>query len=576
MTRPTLLTTLTLLTGLLPLACGDDAPPDAADGSTSADGSSTGVASADDTSSSPDPTGSSAGDLMGDDTVGADSTSSTGDGDSTGEPPPSFDGLRACLEQMVDGPALSGAAASVVLDDEIVWAAGFGVRHPDDGGVVDEHTRFRVASVTKMMTAIAALSQVDDGTLELSTPMGELLPPYGDPTHPEWTASLTSAQLLSHQGGLLDYITLDGPTDDGALADAVLGPLFAEVPFLVQPGAMWNYSNANYSVAGLAVEQAAALPYRQVVEQRVFEPLGMARSTFDGDAVDLDGNYAWGVSGPERYGATDYDNGWARPAGFAWSSAEDLGRLARFLARGDEAVLTASSHTRLMTPEVDTELFLDRMHYGLGLFHADFIPTAAGFIELPNIDHGGNLPGYTSLVHVVPELDFAVAMTGNGDALDFYPCVVAALEDLPGVDVPAPIVPETEAELTVLEDYVGDYTDPVMAVGDFSLGLGPAGLQVSFPELDALALPYEHDLTLYARDNFLLDIVGYQIQLTGIRGDDGALEYVRTRLFVGHPAGDEPLPPRRLDGARTHRLLERAREERSPRLSAIVAATRAR
>lgn len=571
------LTTLTLASSVLLGGC---VPPDSspeADAETSE--GTTESPPAVTSGATPEPEGTTTDNLAPDGSGTSDPSDSSDSSDgssSTGTEPPSFEGLHACMEQLVDGPELSAAAASVVQGDQIVWSAGFGVRHPDMGGTVDEHTRFRVASVTKMMTAMAALALVDDGSFDLDAPMSGLLPPFGDPNHPEWIAGMTTRQLLSHQAGLLDYLTLDGPRDDDALANAVLGPLFTQVPFLVEPGVMWNYSNANYSVAGMAVEQAAGMPYRAVVQQRVFDPLGMDRSTFDVDAVEADGNYAWGVYGQDLFGASDYDNGWGRPAGFAWSTAEDLGQLARLVLQGDEAVLSEASHQQLLTPEVDAQLFLDRMHYGLGLFHADFIPTSGGLLEIDNIDHGGNLPGYTSLVHTIPELDLAVALVANGDTLDLYPCVAAVLGDLPDVEL-VPVIPDTQAELTVLDDYVGDYADPALVVGDFSIASTPGGLEVSFPELDALSIPYEPALDLYARDNFILTIQGFSLQLTGIRGDDGSLHYVRTRAFVGHPApAMMPAEPRRLDPQRTRAELQRMRWEQPSRLAAMVSAVRPR
>jgi len=580
-TNPSRLATmLALATALVPVACADDPSSPATSTDTSESGETTLAPEPAETSGTStsdtealDTSGSSSGTSDASGTTG-ESTGEPAETGSTGEmPPPAFEGLQACMEQLVAGSEPSGAAASVVLGDALVWAGGFGVRHPEEGGTVDEHTRFRVASVTKMMTAMAALSLVDDGSLDLDAPMGELLPPFGDPSHPEWTASLTSRQLLSHQGGFYDYLTLDGPREDEALAEAVLGQIFTNVPFLVEPGAMWNYSNPNYSVAGLAVEQAAGVPYRAVVEQRVFAPLGMTRSTFDVDVVEADGNYAVGIVGEQRFGATDYDNAWGRPAGYAWASAEDLGRLARLLLRGDEAVLSAAAHQQLVTPELDTRLFLDRVHYGLGLFHYDFIPTDAGFLEIDNFDHGGNLPGYTTLVHVVPELDVAMAIVGNGDVLDLYPCVVAALGDLPGFEL-QPVVPDTEAELTVLEDYVGSYADPAFVVGDFSIALEGDALQVSFPVLDQFDIPYAPTLQLVSRDNFVVEIQGIPFPLTGLYGEGGALQYVRTRLFVGERAS--VVRPQRIDPARTLDALQRLRWDEPTRTRAIAAATRAR
>jgi CubicO group peptidase (beta-lactamase class C family) len=467
--------------------------------------------------------------------TGAWELESSSGGDLDALPPDVTRALDACMTALVDSPSLSGAAAALVHRGDPVWMNGYGVQHPRRDDEVDVDTRFRVGSVTKVMTAATAMTLVAEGELELDTPFADALPPFGDRAHPEYTAALTLRQLLSQQGGLTDYLTIDGPRDDGALADAVLGDLFADVPFLVEPGAFYNYSNANYSLAGLLVERAAGVPYREAVEERLFAPLRMARSTFDVDAVAADGNYAHGVVEGGTFDAQAYDNGWGRPAGFAWSSARDLAALVAFLQRGDPDVMSARAHAELLAPQVDTLALLDRVHYGLGLLHSDFLAVEGGFLEYDNIEHDGGLPGYTALVHMAPELELGFAFVANGNDVSFDPCIAAALAEVPGFDARVHD-PDLRIEDTDADAFLGAYVEPLSTVGDFTISRSArGGLAISFPMLDRTGVPYLPELIPITRDNFHVVIDGFPVLVTGIFDDAGRLAYLRTRLFVAHP-----------------------------------------
>jgi CubicO group peptidase (beta-lactamase class C family) len=462
-----------------------------------------------------------------------DGSSETGSSDDL--PPEVVEAIDACMTDLVASPTLSGGAAAVVHGGETVWIQGFGVRHPDRSEPVDVDTRFRVGSVTKVMTAATAMTLVAEDALELDAPIGDTLPPFGDPAHPEYTTALTLRQLLSQQGGFYDHLTIDGPRGDDALADAVLGEVFSEIPFLVEPGKFYNYSNPNYSLAGLLVERAVGRPYRHAVEDRLFGPLQMTRSTFDVEAVEADGNYAHGVVDGGVFDARAFDNGWGRPAGFAWSSARDLARLVGFLQHGDSDVLPRWAHAELLRPQVDTLAVLDRVRYGLGLRHSDFIPVEDGFLEYDNIEHDGSLPGYSALVHLAPELDLGLAFVANGNDVNFYPCIEAALAEIPWFDA-TPTLLDLQVEHTDADAFVGDWVEPLAIVGDFSIARSDrGGLEVSFPQLDRAGISYLPDLIPVTLDNFHLIIDGFPVLLTGIFDDTGELTHLRTRLFVAHP-----------------------------------------
>ncbi len=112
------------------------------------------------------------------------------------------------------------------------------------------------------------------------------------------------------------------------------------MPFTVAPGTFYNYANPNFMLAGLVAEEAAGRPYREVMRRRVFKPLGMTRAVFLPSEVLADNDFAYGVRNARAIAPGDYDNAIERPAGFAWTSAEDLAKFAQFILRGNPAALS--------------------------------------------------------------------------------------------------------------------------------------------------------------------------------------------------------------------------------------------
>src|SRR5690606_16505048 len=102
-----------------------------------------------------------------------------------------------------------------------------------------------------------------------------------------------------------------------------------------------------------------------------FAPLGMDRTFFRAEDVLADGDYAIGASAypgvPSVVLPDSYENVWARPAGYATSSVEDLAKFVLFLMHGDEDVLSANHHQAMQTARVDTQELLDLVGYGYGL-----------------------------------------------------------------------------------------------------------------------------------------------------------------------------------------------------------------
>ena len=143
---------------------------------------------------------------------------------------------------------------------------------------VTEDSLFRVASLTKMVTAAAVLRLCDRGLLQLDAPLADLLPGAGD----TGAAGITLRQLLSHTSGLRDTPAADEALSGGKTWQAVL-----EAPGTLgsAPGERFAYCNFGFGLAGCVLEQATGLPVSQVLAREVLLPLGM-RGSLDASTLD--------------------------------------------------------------------------------------------------------------------------------------------------------------------------------------------------------------------------------------------------------------------------------------------------
>ena len=154
-------------------------------------------------------------------------------------------------------------------------------------------TRFGLASVTKMFTAVVVATLVRDGRIAFETPVVDILPAHLRPS--TLAGTLSVHHLLCHTSGIADYAEEDesspGYVEDYAALwferpsyrierPADFLPLFADLPAYRPPGQAFQYSNAGYILLGLVIEQITGTSYPEAVQARVFEPAGMTESGF--------------------------------------------------------------------------------------------------------------------------------------------------------------------------------------------------------------------------------------------------------------------------------------------------------
>jgi len=163
---------------------------------------------------------------------------------------------RATLD--ISAGYASGAQIAVWYDGHVAyhWEVG---TNPASGDPITDDMLFQIGSDTKKLTAMTVLQQEAAGTLSRNDTLASVIGDYEVAQDPDWSAAVTLHDLISHQGETFDYTPWDSAPDDSDLA--VRADVFAKRGWIhAPPGTYWNYSNTNFSLAGLAVEVASGRP----------------------------------------------------------------------------------------------------------------------------------------------------------------------------------------------------------------------------------------------------------------------------------------------------------------------------
>jgi CubicO group peptidase (beta-lactamase class C family) len=180
-------------------------------------------------------------------------------------------------------PDEPGLAAIVKKDGHVIFEQSYGVRKLGTTEKIDAETNFRLASVTKEFTAMAIMLLVKDGKVRYDQRLTEIFPEF-----PAYGKNITVRNLLTHTAGLPDYEelmdreeTTNGPrwsAEHQIQDDEVLALLEKQTEGKFAPGTSWTYSNSGYVVLGLIVAKASGMPYRDFLQKRIFDPVGMQHS----------------------------------------------------------------------------------------------------------------------------------------------------------------------------------------------------------------------------------------------------------------------------------------------------------
>lgn len=464
--------------------------------------------------------------------------------------------VEAALQADLERGGAPGGAAAVWAGGALSCAFGLGARGPEDARPADAHTLFRAGQLTRALSAIALTRHAVDEPAGVDTPVTKLLPGFRFARDEDWAPALRLADALQSRTAFVDVVELAADPSDEALSTYLLDVYPSSRWLLTEPGEIWNPSVPGDALAGLLVEYGAGMRYREALAARVLTPLGMERTLFLGEEVAATDNAAsawtedWsGASDEPRLAdATAYDNGWARPSAYAWTSAGDLGLLLGFLLEGDPAVLEDDAREGLWAGSIDTGLYLGRLRYGYGLYRYQGYALEGAWHRGWAVGVDGAIPGFSAELLLAPDEGVGVAVLGAADGLDLDATLRAALGAFEGL-APEGEAPDPELDPADWEELTGAWLDP-WSYGVLELSLADDTLSVSIPLLDLAGIPYDPVLTPVCRDNFLLTLDGEPLALSFLRPSEREPpDRLRTRAFVAtratslHAFAPLPSPP---------------------------------
>jgi CubicO group peptidase (beta-lactamase class C family) len=369
--------------------------------------------------------------------------------------------IGPAMQKFVDQKDLAGAVAVVGRHDKVVATAVVGFQNLADKTPMQADTLFRIASMTKPITAVGVMILVDEGKLKIDDPVEKHLPefhgqklrtkdPDGGTRLVEPARLVTIRDLMTHTSGMAGGLPRE-PANlyikrDHTLTDAV--KLFAKEPLDFQPGAKWQYCNTGIDTLGRLVEVGSGQSFETFMQKRVFDPLGMKDTTFyptPAQAKRLAVTY--GVEKGELVASKGDIIGvppgakYPIPAGGLCSTGPDIARFYRMMLNGgtlDGRRILSPESVKTMTTLQTGEIvcgFTSGMGFGLGFAVVRQPQGVTAMLSPGAFGHGG---AFGTQSWADPKQDLILIMliqrTGlpNGDAStmrqEFQKIAVGALK----------------------------------------------------------------------------------------------------------------------------------------------------
>lgn len=330
--------------------------------------------------------------------------------------------IEAAVGKFMAATHVPGVAVGVVENGEFEWGSGFGFADLENNAPASEHTLFRLGSISKPLTAVAAMQLWEQGKIDLDAPVQKYCQAF-----PQKQATITTRQVMGHLGGIRHYKSeaqadreigntkhFDGPIQAGL-------DFFKNDPLVDEPGKHFHYSTQGYTLVGCVIEGASAEKYVDFVREHVFAPAGMQHTQADDRFTVIPYRtrfYSKTESGTVQ-NADFLDSSYKIPGGGWLSSVEDMARFEVAMLH-DKLVKHATAQL-MWTPLKPSDGSKDDYGLGWGTFSKD------GTLF---VGHGGGQQGTSTNFLIAPEKLAGVVVLTNMDSLNLNELSVEILKVL--------------------------------------------------------------------------------------------------------------------------------------------------
>ena len=321
--------------------------------------------------------------------------------------PPEFADVRAFVEDAIQRRLAPSVAVGVVRDGELVWAEGLGAADLKTQRPATSRSIYRLASISKPITATGLMILVEQGRIDLDAPANRYLPHDKLRCYAGAADEMTIRRLANHTAGMpLHYSFYYEGTPPPAMDETIRCYGFAAA----RPGSRWEYSNLAFGVLNYITEVASGTAWREFMESQVYDPLKMTHTSdrirpgCESDAVVQYNRLP--IGGFAAVGHYDFDH---PGASAVCSSVQDLARFARMHLNGGTL-----DGVRILSPEAVRRMQEVTGHYGNdgeGCGVSWFVSTVRG---QRCIAHGGGMPGVSTSLQIFPDANAAIIVLTNG------------------------------------------------------------------------------------------------------------------------------------------------------------------
>lgn len=405
-----------------------------------------------------------------------------------------------------------GITIIVVKDGKTLLRKGYGLADVAQRRPLTPDTVLHIASITKQFTSTAVLMLVDEGKIKLDDDITVYLPDY--PTHGK---KISIEHLLTHTSGIVSYTSKDNTDRPKDPTVQQMIDTFKNDPLEFAPGSRYKYNNSGYYLLGAIIEKVSGETYDKFVEKRIFVPLGMTRTAYQGHERGKTVPALGYIQSPQGFTPSPpiIPSG-PYAAGALVSTVDDLARWDAAVSNGK--LLKAASWQRAFTPYVLSTG--KETTYGYGWELGSFRGAKAVF-------HDGGIDGFNSFALRLPDEKVYVAVLSNAET-GIAPASDAAYRAA-AIAVGKPF-PDLEVKLApaLLDSYTGIYRIE---------GFGANGMNVVRRDGDHLTVQRsggpQHTLKAYSENGFFSTTELFTYEFT--RDASGKV----TQLIVHLPTADK-------------------------------------